>query len=230
MSTDAPFIPPKSKPRISWWIAGFFLLLFILFLYQLVGPSPRIVVSKQTTYVTEPLLADGLPDYEAYVRARTSAGVTPENNAVVLLLKALGPGDTPRADFDAVAAEIGLDAAASDIGAFESLYSDANRARVVAWLPQPKPEADGTEYKPDANPYIDAAQQAAWTSKQLPPLADWVAANQAPLDLIVEATRRPRYYSPSPALLNGEPEMMLKMPLVGIQSYRDAARGLAARV
>jgi hypothetical protein len=229
MPTDAPFTPPKKKPHVGWWIAGFFLLLFMLFLYQLVGPSPRIDVSKQTTYVTEPLLENGLPDYEAYLRAKMSEGVTPENNAAVLLLKALGPGDVSRADFDAVAAEIGLDPTSSDVGALESLHSDANRQRVLAWLPKPAPAADGMESKPDVEAHIEVAQRTAWTSQQLPPLAEWVEANQAPLDLIVEATRRPRYYCPSPSLLNNTPEMMFSMQMVGIQSYRDGARGLAAR-
>ena len=43
-----------------------------------------------------------------------------------------------------------------------------------------------------------------WMSEQIPPLAEWVAANQKPLDLIVEATKRPRYFSPSPTLINNK--------------------------
>src|SRR6188768_2819914 len=92
-TTDAPFTPPRKKPGILWWIGGCFLLLFCLFLYQLFGPNPPIVVSKQTTYITEPLTENGLPDYEAYYRDEFRKGVTPENNAAVLLFQVFGPGE-----------------------------------------------------------------------------------------------------------------------------------------
>ena len=50
------------------------------------GKSPGLLVtiSKETTYITEPLRADGYPDYVAALNQRFSQGVTPENNAAVL--------------------------------------------------------------------------------------------------------------------------------------------------
>jgi hypothetical protein len=67
MSPDTPFIPPKKKPSIFWWLAGAFVLLALIFVFQLFGPSPRIIISPQTTYITGPPKSDGLPDYEKYV-------------------------------------------------------------------------------------------------------------------------------------------------------------------
>ena len=75
MSTDTPFQPPHKKPSIYWWLAGFLVLLFVLFLFQLFGANPPIVVSPQTTYITEPLGANGLPDYEKYVLEQSLKGV-----------------------------------------------------------------------------------------------------------------------------------------------------------
>jgi hypothetical protein len=48
-------------------------------------------VGKETTYVTGPLNKDGFIDYEAALNERLRQGVTPENNANVLLFKAFGP-------------------------------------------------------------------------------------------------------------------------------------------
>src|SRR5437867_12997122 len=48
-------------------------------------------ISKETTYVTGPLDKDGYIDYAAALNERLSRGVTPENNANVLLWQALGP-------------------------------------------------------------------------------------------------------------------------------------------
>ena len=49
-------------------------------------------ISKETTYITEPLRKDGYPDYVAAMNQRLSQGVTPENNAAVPFWKAMGPG------------------------------------------------------------------------------------------------------------------------------------------
>ena len=62
----------------------------------LVGPldamqSSKLRVGKDTTLLTEPLDEHGDVDYAKAIDDRMSAGVTPENNAVVLLLKAAGP-------------------------------------------------------------------------------------------------------------------------------------------
>src|SRR5438094_5975588 len=48
-------------------------------------------IGKETTYVTGPLDKDGYIDYAAALNERLGRGVTPENNACVLLWKALGP-------------------------------------------------------------------------------------------------------------------------------------------
>lgn len=58
------------------------------------APAKRglpITISKATTYITEPLRADGYPDYMAALNRKASEGVTPENNAAVPLVQAFGP-------------------------------------------------------------------------------------------------------------------------------------------
>jgi hypothetical protein len=52
---------------------------------------PRIIISKETTYILEPLRPDGYVDCIAGINQWCSAGVTPENNAAVPLLRAVGP-------------------------------------------------------------------------------------------------------------------------------------------
>ena len=55
------------------------------------GPAPKLPVGRDTTYVTGPIDKDGYIDYEAALNERLSQGVTPENNANVLIWKVLGP-------------------------------------------------------------------------------------------------------------------------------------------
>ncbi|MEM6329554.1 MAG: hypothetical protein AAF790_04830, partial [Planctomycetota bacterium] len=73
------------------------------------------------------------------------------------------------------------------------------------------------------------AMERPWTTDQAPALAEWLAANEQPLDLIVEATTRPRYWLPSPKFLNGryDPLVFIDLPLA--QTARHAANALAIR-
>jgi hypothetical protein len=233
ISTDDPFIPPKKKPSIFWWLGGAFVLLVMLFFFQLFGPSPPITISKQTTYVTDPLLPSGLPNYEEYIRRKLRDGVTRENNAAVLLFEALWPSELAPDQYEAVATELGLNEIPSADSALKSVHGDANRKRIADWLPKPtQDEVDaGMEPHVDAvvESVLDAALEHPWTSEQLPPLAEWVEANKAPLDLIVEASRRPRYYSPSPTFLDNRHDMLITLLLPGTQAARDGARGLKMR-
>src|SRR5262245_64165622 len=51
----------------------------------------KFTISKETTYVTGPRDKDGYIDYIIALNERLRQGVTPENNANVLLIKAIGP-------------------------------------------------------------------------------------------------------------------------------------------
>lgn len=237
MSTDAPFTPPRKKLNIFWWIGGIFLVLLLLFLVQLFGPSPRIIVSPQTTYITKPLSPKGLPDYEQYALERSRKGVTPENNAAALLWRALWPGDLEPKYYAAMADELGLEEIPLEDDALVRLYSKSNQDRIGRWLSKRVDPEVGNEAveefelesTADPEPVIDQTTNRPWTSAHLPPLAEWLAENEKPLDLIVEASTRPRYYSPSPTFLNSEHELLIQMLLLGVQSAREAARSLSAR-
>ena len=58
----------------------------------------RITISRETTYLTEPLRPDGYVDYRAALNAMASKGVTPDNNAAVLFWQAVGPSGFRAAD------------------------------------------------------------------------------------------------------------------------------------
>ena len=53
----------------------------------------QVTISKETTHILGPLRKDGYVDYVAALNERCSRGVTPENNMVVLFVKATGPGN-----------------------------------------------------------------------------------------------------------------------------------------
>jgi hypothetical protein len=254
MPSDELFTPPRKKIRIFWWLGGIFVLLGLVFVLQLFGPNPPIVISPQTTYIASPRGPDGLPDYEQYVLELYRDGVTIENNAAPLLLRALWPAELDPKDYATVVTELGLEEIPSKDEALVRVHDQSTMARIANWLHEQaktqrsetagadesvngEAETGGDSFNVDDDPLvsiaadsvIEGSQSRPWTSEQIPPLAEWVAANQKPLDLIVEAAKRPRFFSPSPTLINNKQDLLIEMLLPNVQALRDAGRALSIR-
>lgn len=198
---------------------------FILFLMHLFGPSPPIIVARDTTYLTEPLTADGLPDYERYTLDRNRKGATRQNNAAVLIWQALWPNDLDSRDYESMGTELGFKHLPSPGSALELVFGKENQKRAGVWWRTQNPNAkDFDHYE-----VIGAATDIPWTSREFPPMAEWARANQKPLDLIVEASRRPRFYSPSPTLLDEWRNLLVAIQIPGTHNMREAARALRVR-
>src|SRR5262249_6130626 len=142
---------------------------------------------RETTYFLGPLLADGSVDYAAALNRRAAEGVTPADNAAVLLLPAFGAallGD--RADAAAVPARIGARPLAPTGQAFLSM-----RDYVATLRP-----ADGGAAVSTADLLRDTVRDAPWAEAEHPLAAGWLRANESALSRMVEASRRPRYWLP----------------------------------
>jgi hypothetical protein len=190
------------------------------------GDSPAIVVSAKTTYITEPLKPNGLPDYEKYALKLSRGDVKSENNAAVLLWQAMWPGEISPEDFDRFSREIGLPKVPLETAAIRPLYGKANTNRIVSWLRE-QGQANAAPHQADE--LIDNAIEQPWTAKAFPPLAAWTHESSESLDLILSASERPQFYSPSPSYLNNKEEPLIEALLPGGRMIRDAAQSLAIR-
>src|SRR2546423_1468368 len=79
------------RRRLLLIVLGLLTVILALFIYAAWPGHSTFTISPETTYITEPLDAQGYPDYVTALNQRLSQGVTPENNANVLIWKALGP-------------------------------------------------------------------------------------------------------------------------------------------
>jgi hypothetical protein len=184
-------------------------------------PPVRVTISKQTTYITEPLRKDGYPDYLRYLNEKMSEGVTPQNNAAVLLWQAIGPSEIDKKHRNLFFKELGVDPP-SESGSYFVDWETYH-----ATLPQAK-HARTSEANVDPDEVWkrhERAQKEPWTSQSDPELAAWLKANEEPIDLLVKASHRSRYYSPLVA--GGEPFLAFNTPQ--INPVRQAAAALAAR-
>ncbi len=122
---DEPAPLRRLWSRPAFWLISAALLLLLLFLWQLFGPNPKIVVSPETTWITEPLRPDGLPDYSKWILERQRAGVTSENNAAVLMWQALGPEYLEPGQFAQIRKELGIDSMPSSEEFLQSAQQSA---------------------------------------------------------------------------------------------------------
>lgn len=168
------------------------LIMAVLFWTQFAIPwlGSRIRVSPETTHITEPMDAEGYVDYVAAMNRMTSRGTTPKNNAAVLVSQAFGPGASEAGlrggDFFA---KLGIPKPPSDGDYF--VATDKFIARRESAEEDTNTVAERTRWRE-----LHAATLRPWRADEHPWLAEWLKENDGPLDLVVKASRRSRWFAP----------------------------------
>ena len=72
-------------------VGGLAVLGFIVWRVFVLFVGSKLEIGPETTFVSGPLTADGRIDYETALHEQLSEGVTPDNNAAVLIDRAFGP-------------------------------------------------------------------------------------------------------------------------------------------
>ena len=90
-------VPPKRRSGCCWRLlktAGVLFVLLAIFIYWNFLRWPELKISRETTYITEPLTADGKRvDYlAAYEREFYPPEMKTDDNGYRLIVRALGPG------------------------------------------------------------------------------------------------------------------------------------------
>ena len=134
-------------------------------------------------------------DYLAALNERYSQGVTPENNAAVLLLQAVGPEKHQRAIPRAVLQDARSYAVAGEGAVLRAVHGRISNRKTAA----SEPPMDGLRVgrlgeSPREN--RDRITERPWSKEDSPIAAAWLEENQKQIDLVVAATNRPRYYFP----------------------------------
>lgn len=177
---------------------------------------PKIVISRETTYLTGPLDPNGGVDYLAAMREKLSAGVTPENNFAVPFWKVMGPEHVHESHRQAYFAGLGMQAPPEDgdyyVRALD--YLDGNL------LP-------GTDLNITLTEAIQTALDKPWTAKSHPWLMPWLNAHDKHLDALAAAAERTRFYEP--LTLDAEVPMLAGIRLEVAAEALDASEGLCLR-
>lgn len=192
----------------------------------------KVTISKATTYVTGPLRADGTVDYLAALNERCREGVTVDNNASVLFWQASGPLGVRAANREEFFRLLGIPAPPEGGEYFLPLDQFATIDDVVAVAAGETDDDDADAgAEPDAlelQDQLDEAMTRPWTEDEFPRLAEWLRDNEAPLALVVQASRRPRRYDPLVAAPD-EPYRLVTVDLAMVTQLRDFTRALVVR-
>ena len=182
--------------------------------------TANLAVSPETTRATKPVRENGTVDYTAALNNALKGDVTPENNAAVLIVKAIGPNpDGMEYDF-----HVRL----CDAMGVEPLPADAPGLVTFGKAGYGfEPPAEGGEFE-DLNEIQDRAMDRPWQKEELPNAARWVELNETALDLVSEAVLKPGYFRP--IISDEEHEDLLVYALLpDVQASREIGRCLVGR-
>lgn len=199
---------------------GLHFVLPILLLALFVVPMPDFAVAQEKKTGAEPKDAATSIDYQALLNDRLGKDITPDKNAVVLIWKAFGPtpsGGTrmPPEFFK----RLGIAEPPKDGEYFVELGA----------IIKDRLKLNEADFNALDDQQIRAAKRP-WGAKDYPNIAAWLKINEKPLALLVEATKRPDYYSPLVARdSDGKPGMLIGASLPATQKCREVAYALAAR-
>ena len=176
-------------PKLIQLIAVFSILTTNAILWAQHGPGrnpvkKEVTISPETTFLTAPLRPDGSVDLAAGINKRMKEGVTPQNNACVLLIEAIRPlqdWDTPPTYFD----ELERRPPPRDRGHVNHLLSG---------ITDPSSEADQQRF--DLIYEFLGGKPRPWTRSEFPEIAKVIDGDEAPLRIVHAAAQRDRFYSP----------------------------------
>ncbi len=181
-------------------------------------PMPKFTVGKETTYVSGPLDKDGYIDYAAALNERLGKGVTSENNAMVLILKAGGPryyGERMPVEFYRL------------MGMNEPPEKGEYFIDLSQFL------KDSADIQPDQRLKIEQQMEPIfrrpWTPMEFPSATAWLKKNEKPLGVLNEASLRSHCFVPRVKTESGGHDSGIIASLPPVQKSRSMAMALICR-
>lgn len=221
------------KSTVYFFVAGGVALLTVLLLVWLIaGPSGPIIVSKQTTFLTTPLKPNGQVDYRQAIIDLQGKDVLPEENAAIPYLQATWPCDLGPEEQVLVCDRLKMPLPAAD--GMKSIYNEELLTEITTRLNQQAAAQPGYDpasplHRQEATDLIGEAILTPWTRDQIPDLANWLDKQQPHFAKLQELQGRPKFFLPSPSLLDDNDDFLFAALLPTVQHQRDAARALSIR-
>src|SRR5262245_2017439 len=217
----------------KWWPAIPIVLTVLLIFAAWPGRS-TYTVSEQTTVVTDHVDPQGLVDYPTALNERMSKGITPQNNANVLIWQALGPHPEGATMPPEYFKWLGVPSPPEDgmyfidrDKYFEKHLKDLAELKAIdpldAFEPEPEPDR-----RRQWSGRVDRAGKWPWKAKDEPEIAAWLERNEKPLAVAIEASKRTRYFNPLVSRpTDPQSARLINSLLPNVQKCRELGHALA---
>ena len=203
------------------WSIGIILMALAAFQFNwsrlIYGP---VVVSKETTFMTEPIRSDGGIDYFTALNREMSHGVTHENNALVDLLRVLPIKNADPLWNQGFVEQLGL-------SGFPDEFKYLERPDHYMYKQQ-----GGTVIREVSEEIVEMYERLRaepWTSQQFPDWQKWIDEFDDALDVVVEASHKERFYYPFVKLGDLSEQTLLATLLNAVHPMQDSCRMLQLR-
>ena len=173
-------------------------------------PPATFSISEETTFILAPQKPDGRLDYLTALNDRYRKGMRTDENAAVALWTVMGSSVIPENDRPAFFAKLGM-----------SVVPESKLVSATDW------SATRGLHVLQFERALESAIGRPWTRDTFPMIAAWLDANQDPLDDLVKASHRPRFYSPP--LLSSAPALLIGADCPDAKRLREVTRALLAR-
>ncbi|GHT28132.1 hypothetical protein FACS18942_08280 [Planctomycetales bacterium] len=211
MSSEQVEKPQKRGCRWYFRIGCITMIVLAIPFYWFCLHTTPLKISKETTYITEPLMPDG--KHIDYFKALEQKIYPPEmktdNNGYRLVVQQFGfqEEDIP---FEALYEKLGLKYNAAQVPPLKVISP-------LQFITEFSDDKSAEQY----NAFIE--EHGYWTEKDIPQLADWAKDNNAGCDVLVQALNKPAFCMPTD---NGD---VLGSRLLSVQHIREFARCLQGR-
>ena len=208
------------------WGFTAFILLVLWLSWSILGPVTPIKVAEETTYITEPLADDGLPDYAAYLLSlEKPAGLTPEKNGAFPFWHAMGSSYVDSELRPLLFAELGMEIPPST--GLISVFDDECYSEFEQYVSE---QSDGSlnDKSSSLASLIYARFRSHRYGNDIYPFFKTIAEkNKEGIQLLLEAVEADFFYSPSPELLKEYPPVLLENSLCASYTVSKATEALA---
>ncbi len=198
-------------PRRRIWRITIYLISLLLMLIAadliLVQVRRNFSLGYDTTRIVSPVMPDGRVDYLSVLDEQAAEGVTPQNNAAVPFLQAVGRAGLSRTQpTDGITDKLGMPHLPEQ-GNYLVCYDDFIK------------QQDTIAAAPDL--------PTTWPATISPLTAQWVKANDHALELLTEASKRSRFFIPFDG--GNRPQVIASVLLQHIKFFKEASRLLLMR-
>ncbi|BBO30438.1 hypothetical protein [Lacipirellula parvula] len=190
--------------------------------------EPAIKLDRETTFITNPLAEDDLPNYAQAIIDRQAKGVTEDNNGAIIFWQAMGPSGVSDDDFQRICGALRIDPQTCQ-PRFDGPRTELFEQRLVEWLQSQDPTLNTASAAELSQQVINAVTDGRLLASSVPPATSWLKANEQRLDQLIASAARPRFYSPPPNLLQDQSSELALVTLPDAEQLRSAACALALR-